>query len=122
MPGAYYFNTISLIMSAPATTATISFSVPTSMKSMGRELAKIGRRIFKTAGNIRLPDNRGSIVIRLTTEWQAGARRAGEAKVVIVYMTTTDHTQFGLMWPTADGAVCMVAVEMSHCAEGGSLP
>ena len=122
MPGAYYFNTISLIMSTPVTTSTISFSVPTSMKSMGRELAKIGRRIFKTAGNRPLPDNRGSIVIRLTTEWQAGARRAGEAKVVIVYMTTTDRTQFGLMWPAADGAVRMVAVEMSHCAEGGSLP
>ena len=57
-------------------------------------------------------------MIRLMTEWQAGACCAGEAKVVIVYMTTTDRTQLGLMWPAADGAARMVAVEMSR----GNLP
>jgi hypothetical protein len=118
MPGAYYFNTISLIMSAPTTTATISFSLPTSMRSMGRELEKIGRRFFRMADNRCLPDNGGSIIVRLTTERQASARRLGEAKVVIVYMTTTDRTQLGLMWPAADGAARMVAVEMSR----GNLP
>ena len=118
MPGAYYFNTISLIMSAPTTTATISFSLPTSVRSMRREFEKIGRRIFRMAGDRRLPDNGGSIIVRLTTERQATARRLGEVKVVIVYMTTTDRTQLGLMWPAADGVSRMVAMEILR----GNLP
>ena len=118
MQGAYYFNTISLIMSAPTTTATISFSLPTSVRSMRRELEKIGRRIFRMPGDRRLPDNGGSIIVRLTTERQAAARRLGEIKVVIVYVTTTERTQLGLMWPAADGASRMVSIEILR----GNLP
>jgi hypothetical protein len=121
MPGAYYLNTTSLIMLAPVTTSAISFSVPTSMKSMGRELARIGRKIFQTTGNRHLSDSGGRIVVRIMTECQAGARRTGEARVAIDYIATTDRTQLGFLWPTADGAVRMVAVEMSHYAEGGNL-
>jgi hypothetical protein len=85
---------------------------------MRRELEKIGRRIFRRPGDRRLPDNGGSILVRLTAERQAAARRLGEIKVVIVYVTTTDRTQLGLMWPAADGASRMVAMEILR----GNLP
>jgi hypothetical protein len=85
---------------------------------MRRELEKIGRRIFRMPGYRRLPDNGGSILVKLTTERQAAARRLGEIKVVIVYMTTTDHTQLGLMWPAGDRASRMVSMEILR----GNLP
>jgi hypothetical protein len=121
MPGAYYLDTTSLIMSASVTTSAMSFSVPTCIKSVGRELARIGRKIFRMPGQRHLSGRGGRIVVRIMTEWHAGARRAGEARVAIIYIATKDRTQLGFLWPTADGAVRMVAVEMSHYAEGANL-
>ena len=63
MQGAYYFNTISLIMPAPTSTATVSFSLPTSVRSMKRELEKIARRIVRRPGERSLPNSGGSILV-----------------------------------------------------------
>ena len=81
-------------------------------------MEKIARRIVRRPGDGRLPDNGGSILVRLTAERQAAGRRLGEIKVVIVYVTTTDRTQLGLMWPAADGVSRMVAMEILR----GNLP
>jgi hypothetical protein len=85
---------------------------------MKRELEKIARRIVRRPGERSLPNNGGSILVRLTAERQAAARRLGEIKIVIVYVTTTERTQLGLMWPAADGASRMVSMEILR----GNLP
>jgi hypothetical protein len=121
MPEAHYIDTTSLIMSVPVTTASICFAVPTSIKSVGRELTRIGRNIFRTTGHKHLSDRGGLIICRIMTEWHAGARRAGEARVAIIYVATENRTQLGFQWPTAAGAIHLVVVEVSHCAEGRNL-
>ena len=91
------------------------------MKSAGRELAMIGRKFFRTTGHNHLSDRGGLLIFRIMTEWHAGACRAGEARVAIIYVATKNRTQLGFQWPTAAGAVRLVVVEVLHCAEGGNL-
>ena len=105
-------------MLAHTSTSTVSFFLPTSVRSMKRELEKIARRIVRRPGERSLPNNGGSILVRLTAERQAAARRLGEIKIVIVYEATTERTQLGLMWPAADGASRIVSIEVLR----GSLP
>jgi hypothetical protein len=81
-------------------------------------LEKIARRIVRRPGDRSLPNSGGIILVRLTAERQAAARRLGEIKIVIVYVTTTERTQLGLMWPAADGASRMVSIEILR----GNLP
>ena len=118
---AHYIETTSLIMSAPVTTASICFAVPTSIQSFRRELTRIGRKIFQTTGHEHLSNRGGLITCKIMTELHAGACRAGEARAAIIYVATESRIQFGFQWPTAAGAVRLVVLEVSHHSDRRSL-